>query len=317
MVRYTNAPVIIDEGFADTEDLDGLFSGFDPELGTYDDATWRYAGIADAEHAEGEHESETGQQFGGLGSPAGTERGARGRRDPPAPALRVPDPAPALQPLHPGAGRAGLRRARRAVPPGRRAAVRELGPGADDQLRLRGRLDPAHGRGPVHPDRGHPPAAAGQHRPARRRDHGPARARGHPGLHRHPDAVQPAARLHPHGQRRGLPRPGHLSGEADQEGRLLGPHGRLPRQPAQGVVGRGGHGRQRLLLRLPAPHLGRPLDLPDDPGHGRRQGAGLLPAGGEPGRRVVQLPAPAPGHGQARLAGGARPGRDRVGQLLV
>ena len=73
VVRYTNAPVLIDEGFADTEDLDGLFSGFDPELGTYDDATWRYAGIADTEHAEGEHESETGQQFGGLGSPAGTE----------------------------------------------------------------------------------------------------------------------------------------------------------------------------------------------------------------------------------------------------
>jgi formate dehydrogenase major subunit len=73
VVRYTNAPVLIDEGFADTEDLDGLFSGFDPELGTYDDATWRYAGMADTEHAEGEHESETGQQFGGLGSPAGTE----------------------------------------------------------------------------------------------------------------------------------------------------------------------------------------------------------------------------------------------------
>jgi formate dehydrogenase major subunit len=73
VVRYTNAPVLIDEGFADTEDLDGLFSGFDPEQGTYDDATWQYAGTADTEHAEGEHESETGQQFGGLGSPAGTE----------------------------------------------------------------------------------------------------------------------------------------------------------------------------------------------------------------------------------------------------
>jgi formate dehydrogenase major subunit len=73
VVRYTNAPVVIDEGFADTEDLDGLFSGFDPEQGTYDDATWQYAGTADTEHAEGEHESETGQQFGGLGSPAGVE----------------------------------------------------------------------------------------------------------------------------------------------------------------------------------------------------------------------------------------------------
>ena len=34
--HYTNAPVIIDEGFADTEDLDGLFSGWDPEKGEYD-----------------------------------------------------------------------------------------------------------------------------------------------------------------------------------------------------------------------------------------------------------------------------------------
>ena len=39
------------------------------------------------------------------------------------------------------------------------------------------------------------PAAAGQHGPPGRRDHGDARARQHPGLHRHPDAVQPAARL--------------------------------------------------------------------------------------------------------------------------
>src|SRR5512134_3148325 len=34
VVRYTNAAVIINEDFADTEDLDGLFSGFDPERGT-------------------------------------------------------------------------------------------------------------------------------------------------------------------------------------------------------------------------------------------------------------------------------------------
>jgi formate dehydrogenase major subunit len=72
VVRYTNAAAVIDEGFADTEDLDGLFSGFDPEHGTYDDATWQYAGAGDAEHTEGEHESETGQHFGGVGAPIGT-----------------------------------------------------------------------------------------------------------------------------------------------------------------------------------------------------------------------------------------------------
>ena len=29
--RYTNAPVIVDEAFLDTEDLDGFFSGWDAE----------------------------------------------------------------------------------------------------------------------------------------------------------------------------------------------------------------------------------------------------------------------------------------------
>src|SRR5689334_25050481 len=42
VVAYTNAATIIDEGFQDTEDLDGLFSGFDPEQGQYDPKTWNY-----------------------------------------------------------------------------------------------------------------------------------------------------------------------------------------------------------------------------------------------------------------------------------
>jgi formate dehydrogenase major subunit len=71
VVRYTNAAVIISEDFADTEDLDGLFSGFDPERGTYDDTSWQYAGAGDGGHAESEHESETGQHFGALGAPTG------------------------------------------------------------------------------------------------------------------------------------------------------------------------------------------------------------------------------------------------------
>ena len=39
---YTNASFLIHEDFADTEDLDGLFSGYDPEQGTYDTSTWQY-----------------------------------------------------------------------------------------------------------------------------------------------------------------------------------------------------------------------------------------------------------------------------------
>jgi formate dehydrogenase major subunit len=69
VVSYTNASAIIDERFQDTEDADGLFSGWDPERRTYDNTTWQYAGTGDGDHAEGEHESETGQHHGGIGAP--------------------------------------------------------------------------------------------------------------------------------------------------------------------------------------------------------------------------------------------------------
>jgi formate dehydrogenase major subunit len=42
VAAYTNAANIIDEGFRDTEDLEGLFSGFDTEKGSYDPQTWNY-----------------------------------------------------------------------------------------------------------------------------------------------------------------------------------------------------------------------------------------------------------------------------------
>jgi formate dehydrogenase major subunit len=45
VVNYTNAPVIVDEAFRDTEDLDGLFSGWDPETGRYDNTSWQYEGM--------------------------------------------------------------------------------------------------------------------------------------------------------------------------------------------------------------------------------------------------------------------------------
>ncbi len=43
--HYTNAPVIINDEFADTEDLDGLFSGWDPEEGEYSVESWMYDGM--------------------------------------------------------------------------------------------------------------------------------------------------------------------------------------------------------------------------------------------------------------------------------
>src|SRR5579871_4844861 len=44
VTHYTNAPTIINDKFQDTEDLGGLFSGFDPESKEYSPATWLYAG---------------------------------------------------------------------------------------------------------------------------------------------------------------------------------------------------------------------------------------------------------------------------------
>ena len=43
VVAYTNAATIVSEDFQDTDDLDGLFSGFDPESRTYDPTSWQYA----------------------------------------------------------------------------------------------------------------------------------------------------------------------------------------------------------------------------------------------------------------------------------
>jgi formate dehydrogenase major subunit len=44
VVNYTNAATLVSEHFKDTEDLDGLFSGYDPETGMYDRSTWSYEG---------------------------------------------------------------------------------------------------------------------------------------------------------------------------------------------------------------------------------------------------------------------------------
>ena len=44
VVNYTNAATILTEDFADTEDLDGVFSGLDREHRSYDFEAWRYQG---------------------------------------------------------------------------------------------------------------------------------------------------------------------------------------------------------------------------------------------------------------------------------
>jgi len=44
VLDYTNAATIVGEDFRDTEDLDGVFSGFDAATGTYSADTWAYDG---------------------------------------------------------------------------------------------------------------------------------------------------------------------------------------------------------------------------------------------------------------------------------
>jgi formate dehydrogenase major subunit len=45
VVHYTNASVIIPEDFKDTEDLGGIFSGWDAEKKSYNPETWLYEGV--------------------------------------------------------------------------------------------------------------------------------------------------------------------------------------------------------------------------------------------------------------------------------
>jgi formate dehydrogenase major subunit len=76
--RYTNAPMIINEDFKDTDDLDGFFSGWNPEEGKYDVGTWQYEGMA-VHGAAGQREQgfqpTRGEQSGHGGQGAGLKHG--------------------------------------------------------------------------------------------------------------------------------------------------------------------------------------------------------------------------------------------------
>ena len=45
VAAYTNASFLVSEDFRDTEDLDGLFSGYDPETASYSPESWMYEGV--------------------------------------------------------------------------------------------------------------------------------------------------------------------------------------------------------------------------------------------------------------------------------
>jgi len=76
---YTNAPMILRDDFCDTEDLDGLFSGFDPETGTYDVRSWEYkdddvgAAVGPRDDRSKVPEHERGEIAGSGGAPTSTD----------------------------------------------------------------------------------------------------------------------------------------------------------------------------------------------------------------------------------------------------
>src|SRR5437764_619785 len=76
VVHYTNASAILREDFRDTEDLDGLFSGWDAEQRAYNPETWLYEGSPSKDsptepvgHAKagGGHGKDRGGKAGDLG----------------------------------------------------------------------------------------------------------------------------------------------------------------------------------------------------------------------------------------------------------
>ncbi|MBV8997213.1 MAG: molybdopterin-dependent oxidoreductase, partial [Pseudonocardiales bacterium] len=63
VLAYTNAATIVSDDYRDTEDLDGLFSGFDPDQRIYDPASWQYAGHQ--EESPDQHDMHTHRETAG------------------------------------------------------------------------------------------------------------------------------------------------------------------------------------------------------------------------------------------------------------
>ena len=72
-LAYTNIAHIIDEAYVDSEDGDGVFSGFDPTTATYKEDSWQYEGkivpTALAEHSAATKEPKDGAGAGMAKSP--------------------------------------------------------------------------------------------------------------------------------------------------------------------------------------------------------------------------------------------------------
>jgi formate dehydrogenase major subunit len=80
--HYTNAPVIVSEDFKDTEDLEGFFSGWDPDRQSYDPTSWQYRGMSVSGSGQGEEAAPRGEGAGHGAASAGLEHGEPPEEDP-------------------------------------------------------------------------------------------------------------------------------------------------------------------------------------------------------------------------------------------
>ena len=78
VTAYTNASFLLKEEYQDTEDLDGLFSGYDPETASYSSASWQYESVRteDLEDTSAKAKQQTTAYQYGSGGPK-VEGGAR------------------------------------------------------------------------------------------------------------------------------------------------------------------------------------------------------------------------------------------------
>src|SRR4051794_3774241 len=74
VVAYTNASFLVSEDYRDTEDLDGLFSGYDEAKAAYDPSSWHYQNARPtAEHrsdAAADHKDQAAGDQHGSGGPS-------------------------------------------------------------------------------------------------------------------------------------------------------------------------------------------------------------------------------------------------------
>ena len=68
VIPYTNAANIVSEEFRDTEDLDGVFSGWDAEERRYDPSSWQYAGQEETAARQRPGQASKSEPTGAMGA---------------------------------------------------------------------------------------------------------------------------------------------------------------------------------------------------------------------------------------------------------